>query len=177
MKETPDGDDSDFEILEIIDLSEHEATRIPPATPVKPVPSAAQRTGGVPIMRPGERDEIRRAAVREVLRQVLPPLDALETCLRERPDQATLVQGVRLALRELWDVFRPFEIDRIEGHGMPFDPRRHEAAEVTPSQRVPVNTVLETLRVGYTLGGELVRPALVRVSVEQPEPEQEGDAR
>jgi molecular chaperone GrpE len=164
-------DDSDFEILEIIDLNDTGPVR-------RPVPGAA-RPGSTPAPCSGTpasavpfraREKFRNEAACALLRDLLPSFDALESCVRERPDAATLEQGVRLALRSMWNAFRTLGLERIEGDGVPFDPRIHEAGEITPSGRVPVNTVLDTLRVGYTLGGELVRPALVRVSVASTEP-------
>ncbi len=183
MTRIPQGSgDTDFEILEIIDLSDTGPREIAPGTGAGADPGAGGAAGaGVGARSVGahgrhaplaptphaERMRAKREAAADLLKQLLPSLDALELCVREDPDPAQLEQGVRMALRGLWNVFRPFELERIEGHGMVFDPRMHEAAVITPSDRVPVNTVLETLRVGYTLGGELVRPALVRVSVEQ----------
>lgn len=161
MTSLPPGDDTDFEILEIIDLRE-----------TSPQPSDEPDHAPAPSL--ADRRRAQRAAACELLRGLLPPLDALESCVREEPDRQRLEQAVRIALRGLWDVFRPYHLVRVEGHGMPFDPRLHEAGEITPSARVPVNTVLETLRVGYLLGGELVRPAMVRVSVELHDPQ--GDS-
>ena len=140
------GKEPEIEILEIVGLDETEP-------PVERAPSR-----GVLL------DEGRRDGMRQVLRELLNPLDDLERCVRQRPDAATLEEGVRLALRHLWDVFRRHELERIEGEGMEFDPEIHEAAVVTASDRVAPGIVLETLRVGYLLAGELVRPALVRVS-------------
>lgn len=160
-----DDDTADIEILEIVDLEPvEERTPARPTIPRAPAP----RPPGDDGARVERRRDTEENATRRLLRDLLPALDALECCVRQRPEAAELERGVRLALRGLWDVFRPYNLERIEGDGVPFDPRVHEAAEVTPSTSVPVNTVLETLRVGYLLGGELVRPALVRVSVEAP---------
>jgi hypothetical protein len=170
MTRIPQGSgETDFEILEIIDLNDtgaHEA--VPAAAAAPPCPPRPVHAP-LPPTPHAERMRAKREAAADLLKQLLPSLDALESCVREEPDALQLEQGVRMALRGLWNVFRRFELERIEGHGMAFDPRMHEAAVITPSDRVPVNTVLETLRVGYTLGGELVRPAMVRVSVEQKE--------
>ncbi|MBP7147171.1 MAG: nucleotide exchange factor GrpE [Acidobacteria bacterium] len=118
----------------------------------------------IPVLPGHWRAEGRKTGVRDALRAILPALDSLETCYREAPDRESLEQGVRVALREIWDVFRPYGLERIEGEHVAFDPHVHEALDVTPTDRVPPNTVLQVLRVGYMLGGELVRPALVRVS-------------
>lgn len=139
----------EIEILEIVGVNETERDEAP-ATQTPP--------------RGAILDEGRRDGVRTILRELLPPLDDLEQCIRARPDASTLEEGVRLALRHLWNVFRKQNLERIEGEGVAFDPEVHEAAIVTPTDRVEPGIILEVMRVGYKVGGELVRPALVRVS-------------
>lgn len=160
----PVGEDLE---IEVVGLEEPN-----PSSPSPPV-----EHGGGPT--PSQlRQEGRLEGIRQVLRQLLPALDALESCFRETSDQETLEQGVRLALRGIWDVFRPHELERIEGDRVPFDPSVHEGVEVTPSAAVPPGTVLQVLRVGYRLGGDLVRPAMVRVSAPPATaPEQDGSER
>jgi molecular chaperone GrpE len=166
MKPNDRGGDGALDILEVIeqwpsapdDRSLAEEARPAALDAAAPGPAAPQQ----------RRTDAERSAARRLLREILAPLDALESCVRERHDLATLEDAVRVTLRAVWDAFRPYNLERVKGSGMPFDPRVHEAAEVTPSTRVPPNTVLETLRAGYLLENELVRPALVRVSVEAP---------
>jgi hypothetical protein len=146
-------------VIELLD-DEPDGAAVPttgePAAVPKPAP-------GLSLVR--AREESYRDGIRAALRQILPALDSLESCYREAADQQALQLGVRMALRELWDVFRTHALERIEGDGIAFDPRFHEAVQVTESTRVPSGTVLEVLRVGYMLAGELVRPAMVRVSI------------
>ena len=154
----PAGDEDSVEI----DLAEPEPAPAPPRP--EPVLHRHRQAG-------------RKEGIRQVLREILPALDALEQCVRQRPDRDQMEEAVRLALRSLWNVFRPHDLERIEGDGLPFDPRVHEAAETTPTDRVPPGTVLEVLRVGYLLAGDLVRPALVRVSVEPETADRDDEER
>jgi molecular chaperone GrpE len=164
-------DTSSGVIIELYDDEPAGATiPLPPEPPPAPEPRAPS---GPSLVR--AREESFREGIRATLRQILPELDSLESCYREATDQPSLQQGVRMALRGLWDVFRSHDLERIEGDGIAFDPRFHEAAQVTESTRVPPGTVLEVLRVGYTLAGELVRPAMVRVAV-APGSDKPGDA-
>jgi len=48
--------------------------------------------------------------------------------------------------------------------GEQFDPRVHEAVETVASPEHPEGTVVEEVRKGYMLGGEMLRPARVKVS-------------
>ncbi len=147
------GDKGGIEILEIVGMSENE-----------PEPDFVSVEPRVPMKISKARETGLMDGIRQVLRDLLPALDDLESCIRKSADRETMEEGVRLGLRELWDVFRVHGLERIEGTGMPFDPAMHDAGIVTQTDRVAPNTVLEVLRVGYVLAGELVRPALVRVS-------------
>ena len=162
---------TEIEILEVVGLEEDgPERREEPEISDEPVPASRQ----APAPRHSEmRERGRLEGTVVLLRELLPALDDLERCVRSRPDHEQLEQGVKLALRGLWDVFRRRELERIEGEGRPFDPAIHEAVSVTPTDRVPPSTVIELLRVGYRLGSELVRPALVRVSCEPVD----GDSR
>lgn len=152
----------DVEILEVVGLDE-DLNVIEDQPPQKAAPPKAP-----PIPPATLREDGRRAGWRQALQSMLPALDALENCVREKPDVESLRAAVRLALREMWDVYRANGLERIEGDGVAFDPRIHEAALVTPTDRVPDGTILETLRAGYLLRGEMVRAALVRVAVPLP---------
>jgi len=168
MARRPPDEPGELEILEIIPVG-----NTGPVGPPGEEDEAEIDLESPPSARPGpepalhrHRQAGREEGIRQVLREILPALDALEQCVRQRPDRDRMEEAVRLALRSLWNVFRPHDLERIEGDGIPFDPRIHEAAETTATDRVPPGTVLQVLRVGYLLAGELVRPALVRVSVE-----------
>ena len=50
------------------------------------------------------------------------------------------------------------------GVGSPFDPSLHDGIMREASEDVPDGTVLEEFRKGFTLGGKLLRPAMVKVS-------------
>ncbi|MDH3283245.1 MAG: nucleotide exchange factor GrpE [Acidobacteriota bacterium] len=160
MSKNVPGDDGGIEILEIVGMSDNEPEPVYPPVETK-IPTKISKA----------REDGRMEGLRQVLRELLPALDDLESCVRRSADHKTMEEGVRLGLRELWDVFRVHGLERIEGTGMPFDPALHDAGLVTQTDRVQPNTVLEVLRVGYVLAGELARPALVRVSTPMDEEE------
>ena len=154
-------DEHEIEILEIVGVDEDLLKPHDEASGKRPAPGAAEaEIRGRMLLERG-----RHEGRGEILRELLPELDSLERCIREAPDDATRAEGVRLALRGLWDIFRRHELERIEGDGMPFDPAIHEAVDTKATDRVPPGTVLNVVRVGYMLGKQLVRPAMVRVSV------------
>jgi molecular chaperone GrpE len=55
-------------------------------------------------------------------------------------------------------------LKEINPVGQKFDPNQHESIASQPSADVPVDSVLQVVRVGYTLNGRLLRPASVIVS-------------
>lgn len=158
-------DEHEIEILEIVGVDDE---RLKPKR--KPKRAGGKPTAGTVVTERELRARMllergRKEGRGDILRELLPELDSLEKCIREARDDESRAEGVRLALRGLWDVFRRHELERIEGDGLPFDPEIHEAVETQASERVAPGTVLKVIRVGYKLGDQLVRPAMVRVSV------------
>jgi molecular chaperone GrpE len=49
--------------------------------------------------------------------------------------------------------------------GQPFDPRVHEALESVERSDLPDHQVIDEIRRGYRIKERLLRPALVRISV------------
>ncbi|KAM5574751.1 hypothetical protein ABKV19_013942 [Rosa sericea] len=49
--------------------------------------------------------------------------------------------------------------------GKPFDPSVHEAIALEESQEFPEGIVIQEIRRGFLLGGQLLRPAMVKVSI------------
>ena len=73
----------------------------------------------------------------------------------------TAYQGL---YKQMVELFRGLGLEAVPGVGAPFDPELHEAIMREPSDDVPDGTVLEEFRKGFSLGGKLLRPAMVKVS-------------
>jgi molecular chaperone GrpE len=93
-------------------------------------------------------------------------LKALDDELREKADAAVkgLLDGVELTERELHKVLEKHGVKRIEPAGEKFDPNFHQAMYEVPDASVPAGTVVQVVQAGYTIGGRVLRPALVGVS-------------
>ena len=63
--------------------------------------------------------------------------------------------------------FEGFE--RFESLGQDFDPRKHEALLSSISSEYEPNTVIAELRPGYMHNDEVVRPAQVEISIDDPD--------
>jgi molecular chaperone GrpE len=90
--------------------------------------------------------------------------DSLEAALAsEGTSVEALRSGVELTLKQLEQVFHKQGIKEVDPVGEKFDPHRHQAISMLPSEREP-NTVLNVLQKGYLLSDRVIRPALVTVA-------------
>jgi len=116
-----------------------------------------------------EREELRKTAAEDVLRELIPVLDNFERALQHSvdTDPASFRQGVELISRQLWELLSRQGMDVIDPAGKPFDPEVHEAVQRVEGGGHEPGTVVLVLAKGYTLGGRLIRPALVSVAVDE----------
>ncbi len=112
-----------------------------------------------------ERDDLRRYAVADVLRDFLPVVDNLQRALAAGGTVEDLKLGVELTLRQFQDLLRQRGVTEVPAEGVAFDPAVHEAVTREEDAAVTQPTVVGELQRGYTLNGRLLRPALVRVAM------------
>jgi molecular chaperone GrpE len=112
-----------------------------------------------------EWQEQKERAAAEVLREMLELADNLERALAAPGDDATgLRKGVELIAQQLQLKLRRFGVEPLEAEGVPFDPQRHEALLVVDAAGVDSQQVVNVVQRGYTLHGEVLRPARVTVA-------------
>ncbi len=102
-----------------------------------------------------------------LLRQLLPIVDDLRLGLGPNPGKtadALAEGGLRMVLNRLERTLSSQGLRQIDPVGATFDPALHEAVGVRSDMSVPAGTVLETVRIGYSLHGKLIRAAQVVVS-------------
>ncbi|MDH3253864.1 MAG: nucleotide exchange factor GrpE [Acidobacteriota bacterium] len=113
-----------------------------------------------------EREEQRRYAGTEVLREILAVVDNLERALESEGNFKDLKSGVELILRQVLDMLKRHGVERVDANGA-FDPGVHEAVSRQEADDVSVPMVQEELQAGYVLKDRLLRPAMVVVAVPQ----------
>ena len=90
------------------------------------------------------------------------------SCLRKMavgaPLLASLIEGQELTLQRLDDCLSHTQIRELEAKGKPFDPHTMCAAAILETEALSEGTVVEILRPGYTIRGEVLRYAEVRVA-------------
>jgi molecular chaperone GrpE len=112
-----------------------------------------------------ERDDLKRFAAGDVLRDLLPVVDNLQRALAAGGTVDDLKLGVELTLRQFTELLRQRGVVEVPAAGAPFDPAVHEAVARVDDASVTTPTVVDELQRGYTLNGKLLRPALVRVAM------------
>jgi molecular chaperone GrpE len=111
-----------------------------------------------------EREIERRVAqAREsTLREWLHVVDSVERAVRLEPPPCA--EGMQALLDQMDGVLTRQGVDRIGAPGDRFDPERHEAIAVQPSDEVPDRTIVSVQRSGYAIGDRVIRPAQVVVA-------------
>jgi len=90
--------------------------------------------------------------------------DSLEAALAaENATAENMRNGVELTLRQLESAFDRHQLREINPAGEKFDPHRHQAISMLPSEKEP-STVINVLQKGYSLHDRVIRPALVTVA-------------
>lgn len=113
-----------------------------------------------------EKNEYRRYALIEFIRNVLPVLDNFERALAsDSQSSEDFRKGVELIQKQLLDALVREGLAEVNDTGVPFDPNFHEAVMQEEDASFPNHSVKEILQKGYFLRERLVRPALVKVAV------------
>jgi molecular chaperone GrpE len=124
-----------------------------------------------------EKEEFLQHANADLIRLLLPTLDAFERALKHRgdatPDQ--FYEGVELIHRQLVEALAKGGVKTIEAQGKAFDPAVHQAVETVQAKGDDQDQqVVEELQRGYELGRRLIRPAVVKVAVHSGRGTEEG---
>lgn len=117
-----------------------------------------------------ERDEIRRYAATEAIREFVGVVDNLERALSAGGSADDLKRGVELIARQMQEALRRVGVQEVAAEGAPFDPAVHEAVSREESADVTAPTVIAAFQRGYLLYDRLLRPAMVRVAVPAEKP-------
>jgi molecular chaperone GrpE len=114
-----------------------------------------------------EAEEFRKYANVDLIRQLLPTMDALGKAIDSvsaNKNCDTLLAGIKMVQDEMLKTLMKNGLSPIECVGKQFDPDRHEAMMRFESSEYPANTVVEELQKGYLLSDRVLRPAMVKVT-------------
>lgn len=116
-----------------------------------------------------EREERARSANKGVILRLLPVLDTLMIAAKHVQDE-----GLPLSVKQFLDVLKQEGVEKIEVQGRNFDPALMECLETEEGEG---NKVLEEIRTGFTLNGQVLRPAQVKVGKSQKQEKEEELAK
>ena len=111
-----------------------------------------------------EQQEMTERASRRVVEALLPILDSFDGAFgheAQSPSEELLLSGVQSTFYQLMEALEREGLAVIPTEGEPFDPTVHEAVAGGGGEDL---VVASEMRRGYTLGGWVLRPALVAVS-------------
>jgi molecular chaperone GrpE len=115
-----------------------------------------------------EHEKSRRRTLERFMNDLLPVRDSLERGLEAAEDPAATVEalkeGKQLIMKMLTKAMGDHGLETIDPLNEPFNPEKHEAMTMLPSDQHDENTVIDVLEKGYQLHDRLIRPAKVVVS-------------
>jgi molecular chaperone GrpE (heat shock protein) len=117
-----------------------------------------------------QRDEAVASTRRAMVTVILTVADTLERALDHANasgdgSAAAILEGIRLAHRQVLDTLKSVGVRPMESVGQPFDPRVHDAvAAVAAPEGVERGMIVDEVQRGYLIGDDVLRPARVRVA-------------
>jgi molecular chaperone GrpE len=113
-----------------------------------------------------EMNNLRNKVKANVVGDLLPAIDNLERALKHLPEDIAdhqYVKGVSGVVKQFEKALKDLGVQKIETVNQPFDPNLHEAVSMEEGEGSQ-EVVSEELQSGYTINGEVVRHAMVRVT-------------
>ena len=122
------------------------------------------------------RDRLRRESAKEVEREkrlvlasFLEVVDNLDRAVAVQDDEpgrraGSVIEGVVLVREQFLAALERHGVTRLDAAGRPFDPNLHEAIATEPvSDPAQDDAVMEVVKPGYLIDGDVLRPASVTV--------------
>lgn len=99
--------------------------------------------------------------------ELLPVVDDFERAIKsaeEKQDYAALLLGLEAIRREILQILRRKGVEKFESQGQKFNPEIHQPLEISEGvEDLEKAMVIEELRSGYKMGGQIIRKTLVRL--------------
>jgi molecular chaperone GrpE len=114
-----------------------------------------------------EKTEVFEFASMDSVKALLPVLDDFERALKVESTDKDYARGMELIYQRFYDLLKKLGLEPISTRDVLFDPHIHHAVEMVETDEYPDHTILEEYQRGYNFKGRLLRPAMVKVAVEQ----------
>ncbi len=112
-------------------------------------------------------DEAKIFGIQSFSKDLLEVSDVLSKAVEMGTEGQTvedLHKGLKMTEAQLHQVFKRHGLEQINPLNEKFDPNKHEALFQIPAPDKDANIVLDVQKIGYSLHGRTIRPALVGVS-------------
>ena len=114
-----------------------------------------------------ERSELFEYAAMDTVKALLPVLDDFERALKHETSDREYARGMELIYQRLYEALTKLGLEPISSDVPIFNPHIHHAVEMVSTTDHPDQTILEEYQRGYYFKGRLLRPAMVKVAVNQ----------
>ena len=114
-----------------------------------------------------EKEAIYADAKIDTVTAMLPVYDNLERALAQYKDEdaeSPHRKGVEMVFTQFKESLNKLGVETMDAVGQPFDPEKHNAVMHVEDESAGENTVVEVLQQGFTLGGKVLRFAIVKVA-------------
>ena len=124
-----------------------------------------------------EREDAVQRTRTQVIGDLLPALDAFQLGFAEaekHEDASKFVEGFSMAVSLMEKTLSEYGLAVIDPQGESFDAKYHEAIGYEEKSDCEEGTVINTIRIGYRIGENLLRPATVILAKASSESEEEA---
>ncbi len=115
-----------------------------------------------------EKTDIYKFANERIILELLGLMDnfdrAIESMANEEQSQKSVLEGVGMMRKSLYELLQREGVQKIEALGEEFDPNLHHAVMTEQKDGCDSDIVIEEFQVGYKLGDKVIRPSMVKVS-------------
>lgn len=115
-----------------------------------------------------EKEQSRAAGKAGAVLKLIPVVDNIERAIAHTPDELkenAWAKGVASLVKNLEKSLESLDLKRIDATpGIAFNPELHEAIQFDEDAEGEHEVVAEELQAGYTLGGDVIRTSMVKVT-------------
>ncbi len=123
-----------------------------------------------------EIEEVKEATKRSIIKEFLVILDNLEKAIdMAYQHKDAIIEGIELSIKSFRDMLKKHGVEEINPKEENFNPKLHDALMTQTSDKLPKNTVIQTVEKGYIYKDKLIRPAKVIVSAGTEEKQKNND--
>ena len=101
------------------------------------------------------------------VKALLPILDDFERALKTETTDKEYARGMELIYNRLYESLKKLGLEPISNDVGVFNPHIHHAVDMVDTKDHPDQTILDEYQKGYYFKGRLLRPAMVKVAVNQ----------